>query len=65
MGTWMEGWREEWWDGAMVGWIHLLVVRALSPARTLLSPVDACSPAQGPGSSSEGHNAQDNPAWIG
>ena len=55
----------EWWDGGMVGWIHLLVVRALALAQTLISSVDACCPAQGPGSSSEGHNAQDNPAWIG
>lgn len=65
MGTWMEAWREEWWDGGMVGWIHLLVVRVLSLAQTLLSPVDACFPARGPESFSEGHNVQYNPAWIG
>lgn len=62
MGNCMEGWRAEWWDGGMVGWIHLLVVRAFSSGSDTPFPVDACSPAQGPGSSSEGHNAPDHPA---
>ena len=47
----------------MVGWIRLLVFRALFLAQPLYSPVNACSPAQGPGPSSEGHKVQDNPSW--